>query len=479
MNYCYRLITAALFVINASTLLAKNFANKNELDCIKTNIIHLKTITACNNFDDLKTLKSILKNVRVIALGEATHGTREFFQCKHRMLEFFVREMGCRYLLIEASYINCLAVNEYILYGKGDRDTVLSGVGFWCWNTQEVAEMLDWMHKYNQTAPANEKVQFFGFDCQMNEKAEEIICSLIQKGDPSYYEKAKTFLSPLKTQHAFFHANESQLIQIKENIQAASDHLDSHANTWKSSFKDYEYTHFLLRLLKQECEIMLCHKRPFSSIEQFIETQHPELKQIFVDQEPEIFFTDEMLLKYPDLEKVIPAFFEDQSMRDFYMAENITTILESISPTARVMIWAHNEHVALDMCDGIHAMGSYLKKKLGSTYYAIGFATSLGTFQALDITKDKCELSTFSIPLQPEDSWAFFFGKLEESNFFLDFRSAPINQWLSTPHLMLSLGNCFSTKWLPESYLAKQIPLEHFDGLIYLHQTTAAHPVKR
>ena len=58
------------------------------------NVIPLKTVEAGHGFADLQPLKKVLKSARLVGLGEATHGSREFFQMKHRMLEFLVKEMG-------------------------------------------------------------------------------------------------------------------------------------------------------------------------------------------------------------------------------------------------------------------------------------------------------------------------------------------------------------------------------------------------
>src|SRR5215510_12728002 len=63
--------------------------------------IRLKSVEAGHSFDDLQPLKSILKDVRIVGLGEGTHGTREFFQIKHRLLEFLVNEMGFTLFVME------------------------------------------------------------------------------------------------------------------------------------------------------------------------------------------------------------------------------------------------------------------------------------------------------------------------------------------------------------------------------------------
>ena len=70
---------------------------------IRNHAIALTTVEAGNGFADLQPLRQIVGDARIVALGEATHGTREFFQLKHRLLEFLVSEMDFNIFAIEAS----------------------------------------------------------------------------------------------------------------------------------------------------------------------------------------------------------------------------------------------------------------------------------------------------------------------------------------------------------------------------------------
>src|SRR4030095_7731118 len=133
-----------------------------------TNAVPLKTVEAGNGFADMQPLKRILKDARFVGLGEATHGTREFFQFKHRMVEFLVKEMGYRVFAIEASLSACQNINDFVLGKTDDGAKALDGQGFWTWNTEEVSSMLDWMRAYNQGVPAEKQVKFAGFDIQIN-----------------------------------------------------------------------------------------------------------------------------------------------------------------------------------------------------------------------------------------------------------------------------------------------------------------------
>ena len=131
---------------------------------ISNNAQEIKTVDAGNGFEDLASLKSVLKDARVVGLGEATHGTSEFFRMKHRMLEFLVKDMGFTVFCIEASMPRCKYINDFVLYGKGSIDTATAIQGFWTWRTKEVKNMIEWMQQYNTSVPNEKKVKFYGYD---------------------------------------------------------------------------------------------------------------------------------------------------------------------------------------------------------------------------------------------------------------------------------------------------------------------------
>ena len=89
-------------------------------DWIRAHAIRLTTPEAGHGFADLQPLKPVIGNARIVSLGEATHGTREFFQLKHRMLEFLATEMGFTIFSIEANMPEAYRLNDYVLNGTGD-----------------------------------------------------------------------------------------------------------------------------------------------------------------------------------------------------------------------------------------------------------------------------------------------------------------------------------------------------------------------
>lgn len=120
---------------------------------LQDNAIPIRHLEAGNGFTDLQPLKRLFEDARIVGLGEATHGTREFFQLKHRLLEFLVMEMGFTGLAIEASYAACQPINDYVLHSKADRAAVLTGQHYVVWDTEEFSAMLDWIRTYNQGVP--------------------------------------------------------------------------------------------------------------------------------------------------------------------------------------------------------------------------------------------------------------------------------------------------------------------------------------
>jgi erythromycin esterase-like protein len=120
----------------------------------------LTTVRAESGFADMEAIRPILSGKRIVALGEATHGTREFFQMKHRMLEFLVTQLGFRHYGMELSAPDGELLNQYI---HGDNIDFRSHL-YWPWGTEEVAAMIEWMRRFNAAAAPNDRMTFHGID---------------------------------------------------------------------------------------------------------------------------------------------------------------------------------------------------------------------------------------------------------------------------------------------------------------------------
>lgn len=148
------------------------------------NAIPLNSVEAGNGFEDMQPLKKMIGEARLVLLGEATHGTREFSQLKHRMLEFLVNEMGFTIFGIEATMPEAFDVKEYVLTGNGDPAKALAGLYFLAWYTEEVLDMIRWMREYNADPSHEKKLKFYGFDMQNAPRACKVMINYLGKVDP-------------------------------------------------------------------------------------------------------------------------------------------------------------------------------------------------------------------------------------------------------------------------------------------------------
>ena len=179
-----RRVVAFLFCTGLPATMANSQLSDPTTEWIRANAIRLSTTEAGHGFADMQALKPLIGNARIVSLGEATHGTREFFQLKHRMLEFLATEMGFTIFSIEANMPEAYRLNDYVLNGAGDPAELLRGMYFWTWNTEEVLEMIRWMRAFN--ASGRGRVQFTGFDMQTHTVALDIVQQFVRRYDTAY-----------------------------------------------------------------------------------------------------------------------------------------------------------------------------------------------------------------------------------------------------------------------------------------------------
>jgi erythromycin esterase-like protein len=159
---------------------------------LRQHAIPIQTVEAGHGFADLQPLKSVVGDARIVELGEATHGTREFFQLKHRMIEFLASEKGFTIFSIEANMPEAYRLNDFVLNGTGEPKQLLKGMYFWTWNTEEVLDMILWMREFNKSGKG--RIEFTGFDMQTPTVSMEIVRKFMISRDRPYYDAT---LNPL------------------------------------------------------------------------------------------------------------------------------------------------------------------------------------------------------------------------------------------------------------------------------------------
>ncbi len=291
--------------------LASGPAPQNVIEWVRARTIPLKTPEPGHGFSDMQPLKSIVGKSRIVALGEATHGTREFLQLKHRMLEFLVHEMGFSVLAIEANWPESLAINEYILEGKGTLSGAVASLYPFLWRTEEVRELIGWMRSYNQDPSHRTKLKFYGFDMQGPELALRRVLVYLRQVDPAYAAAEEKWLSPLQNITSY----EKQDEGVHRATRAAL------ARIWKRfEGKKSEYsrrsTQVQWRVARQHARVVI------------------QAEGMWRNRSRDGF-----------------------GVRDRAMAENVRWLLENEGSASKVVLWAHNGHVAAHKIFAFDSMG--------------------------------------------------------------------------------------------------------------------------
>ena len=267
------------------------------VDWLKEAAIPLKTAEAGNGFQDMQPVRELVGEARLVSLGESTHGTREIFQMKHRMLEFLATEMGFTLFGIEASMPDCIAINDYVLTGEGNVRSAVAGQGFWTWNTNEVVEMVEWMRAYNAD-PANAgrpKLKFYGYDMQNPASAVATTLRFLEKVDP---EAAKAFAPRLQTEamnlQQFDRTDKAIIEATGKALEEAGAYLADRAEafTQQTSRDEYAMARRCVVVAQQGLEMMEQMRGQASS---------PQRQQLFMRLPGQLRELEKFLADHPDI----------------------------------------------------------------------------------------------------------------------------------------------------------------------------------
>lgn len=162
---------------------------KKEISTLKTYTLNVASPSPNSKFNKhVDSFFDILAQKEVVALGEATHGTHEIFELKHKIFKYLVEEKDFRVLALEAYLPNAFALNEYIVNDKGDPQALLAKMKFWIYYNTEFLDLIQWMHSYN--LENEDKVYIAGYDMQNDLLSREIISTTF-KDNPQINEHLK------------------------------------------------------------------------------------------------------------------------------------------------------------------------------------------------------------------------------------------------------------------------------------------------
>jgi erythromycin esterase len=382
--------------------------------------IPFATTEARSGLADLESLRTIVGDARIVSLGEATHGSREIFTMKHRILEYLVEKMGFTVFAIEANLPEADRVDDYVMHGIGDPGDALRGMYFWTWDTFEVLDMIEWMREYNLRRGDRPPVRFRGFDAQYAQYSIQQVEAYVARVDPSRagnFRKSYDCIRPHQYGSTYRIGTRLALDACLANIVEARKTLESRRNEYvaRSSAEEFE--------------------------------RHVRYAQVVVQAE---------------------NIWAGRAPRDAFMAANVEYFADVAHPGEKLVLWAHNRHVA---ADSSAQQGSYLRHHFGNDMVIFGFAFDRGGFTSIGPAGLGPQLIDYSI----DQGWERFFSLADKPLYFLDLRNTPTQEiatYLVTPQTTWSIGSIWDPHQIPALHRWNVRIRRAFDVMIYIEQTT-------
>lgn len=402
----------------------------------------------------LEPLREAIADRTVVGLGEATHGTREFFRLKHRFVRLLVEELDVRLIGLEAIFAEVLAIDRYVRGREGTAETALDGLDFWIWDTEEMLAMVEWLQAFNAGRPPGDRVRFYGIDAQFTGAAAEAVEEYLDRVDPTYLKSVRADLEPL---------------------------IDPGLWIWPAEGQD-EQRGALDRLVPEL-------RRTFDERRSAYVARSSELAWEVVRQHVTVLEQVQALARAV---QAAPDGSSDETLRirDRAMADNLAWIIDH-EPLDRLVLWAHNGHVnrtkATSNGSSAPSMGSHLAEWYGEGYYALGFEFGHGGFQALAPADEGGDSGDTRLQEQVLDrpvpgTLGEVLTGLGVDQTVLDFDAAGtdpcVAEWLEREHRLHSIGAVFDSAD-PEAHTESYVLADAFDGLCYVDETSRARPLNR
>lgn len=396
------------------------------------------------DLDDLVPLVEHLRDADVVGLGEATHGTRECFQLKHRVIRFLVAELGVRTVAFEADAAEMVAVADAVQRGEGDPVAALSTLDMWQWRTREVGALLRWLRSFNDGRPPEDRVRVRGVDLSVPAApaaalrdalaaagvGAEVTAGLDGLADhplPDEEADRATYLAEAED----LAADAAALLERRHGavVAATDERRWARARQW-------------CRVLEQTCE---WHR---------VRHEHDGPHR------------------------------EGMATRDRLMAENVEWCLER-DPGAGVAVWAHNSHVQRGRFDDgtawtdAETMGERLARSLGDRYRPLGVDVARGTARAVERGGDG-EATAVSLD-EPQAGTATAHLDALETPCYLDLAAAGddpgLASWFDREGRIRWVGSVYDPDAEAATHYQDTDLPAAFDGLFVLGESTPTQPL--
>ncbi len=400
--------------------------------------------------EDLDPLLELIGDARYVLLGEASHGTADYYAWRAEISRRLILEKGFSFLAVEGDWPDCYRVNRYIkgLDGPAGFDgarEVLHAFGrwpTWMWANEEVVTLVEWLRRHNDGMPSGRKVGFYGLDVYSLWESLYGVMAYLQRHDGS----------ALPAAWRAFRCFEPYGEDVQEYARAT-------------------------RFVPDSCEdevVALLHATRGHA-------------RTAVGDDPEARFAaeqDALVIKNAEAyyRTMVRGGSDSWNLRDSHMAETLERLMAHHGPRARAIVWEHNTHIGdaryTDMVDeGEHNVGQLVRQRHGESgqVVLVGFGSHRGTVIAG--RRWEAPMERMIVPPARGGSWEDVLHQAGPEDRLLLLPAAR-----RSPEMLQSRGHrAIGVVYRPElesygNYVPSVLP-RRYDAFLYLDVTEALHPL--
>jgi erythromycin esterase-like protein len=404
---------------------------------------------------DYDPLLELIGNARFVLLGEASHGTHDFYDQRAQITKRLIEEKGFTAVAVEADWPDAYRVNRYVRGASNDSDSEEALSGFrrfptWMWRNADVLDFVGWLREHNDAlSPGATKAGFYGLDLYSLHASIEAVLTYLHKVDPDAARRARYRYS------CFDHFGE-----------------DTQAYGYATSFG-----------LAESCEEEV--------LGQLIELQQRAAAYASRDgrvADDEFFFAEQNARLVKNAEEYYRSMFRGRvdswNRRDAHMAETLEALaahLESRGGVAKIALWEHNSHLGDARATEIGEAGEFNVGQLVRERYAdesvlVGFTTHHGTVTAASNWDAPAERKRVR-PALP-GSYEALFHEVAIPRFMLDLHGNPAES-LREPRLERAIGVIYRPETERQSHYFHARLADQFDAVLHFDETRAVEPLER
>jgi len=402
--------------------------------------------------EDCRMVVDFIGDAELALIGEASHGTHEFYASRANMTRQLILQSGFRAVVVEADWPDAYRVNKYVRHESRDASAVAALEDFkrfptWMWRNADVVAFVEWLREHNEGLPREQQVGFYGMDLYALFSSMRAVIDYLRRTNPDAARRAQERYACFdrfgEDPQAYAHAEmfelescEDAVVEVLRNLQRRSSELAIDDALGRDA---YFFAEQNARLVK--------------NAEEYYRTMFRGGPQSW-------------------------------NLRDQHMAGTIEALRNYLSEAdnpAKLAVWAHNSHLGDARATqlGQHGqlnVGQLMRERLPGNTALIGYTTAHGTVTAASDWGEPVEMKRVR-PAHP-DSYEHLFHELSTPRFFLPLGSESVHDALKTPRLERAIGVIYRPETERQSHYFHASLSSQFDAVLHFDHTSAVRPLE-